>query len=211
MRHIMVLNPKGGAGKTTIATNLASYFASQKVKVALADFDPQGSSLAWLGLRSSGRPPIQGIAALNSPLRPARKTQYIIMDSPAAVHGRQLSDLVRRAETIIIPILPSPIDMRAARDFIKEIKSVSKVARKRAKLALIANRVKENTIIHWELEEFLSKQKIPFLTTLRDSQNYIRAAEQGVGMFEMAVYSTAVDREQWAPIIKWIKSKRSQP
>ena len=211
MRHIMVLNSKGGAGKTTIATNLASYFATQKANVVLADFDPQGSSLAWLNLRSSGKPSIQGIAAFQSPLRPARRTDYIIMDSPAAVHGRQPSDLVRRAETIIIPVLPSPIDMRAAADFIKEIKSVAKVARKRAKLALIANRVKENTVIHWELDEFLSKQRIPFLTTLRDSQNYIRAAQQGLGMFEMAIYATATDREQWAPIIKWIRSKRSQP
>ena len=211
MRHIMVVNPKGGAGKTTIATNLASYFANQKAVVVLADFDPQSSSLAWLNLRSSGRPPIQGVAAFNSPLRPSRRTEYIVMDSPAAVHGRQLSDLVRRAETIIIPVLPSPIDIRAASDFIKEIKSVAKVARKRAKLALIANRVKENTVIHWELDGFLSKQRIPFLATLRDSQNYIRAAERGLGIFEMASYSTAIDREQWAPILKWIRSKRSQP
>ena len=212
MRHIMVLNPKGGAGKTTIAINLATYFAIQGANVVLADLDPQGSSMAWLSLRSSGRRPIQGIAAYNSPLRPARKAEYIIMDTPAAVHGRRLSDLVRRAETIIIPVLPSPIDMRAASDFIKEIRNVAKVVHKRAKLALVANRVRENTVVHWQLDEFLTRQRIPFfLTTLRDSQNYIRAAQQGLGIFEMAVYATAVDREQWDPIFKWIKSKRSQP
>jgi chromosome partitioning protein len=211
MRHIMVLNPKGGVGKTTIATNLASYFAAQQVKVALADLDPQGCSLAWLNLRSAGRPPIQGIAAFNSPIRPTRTTEFVIMDAPAAVHGKQLADLVRRAETILIPVLPSPIDMRAAHDFINEIKKLAKVAKKKAKLALVANRVKENTVIHWELDDFLSKQQFTFVASLRDSQNYIRAAEQGLGIFEMGIYATATDREQWTPVIQWIKSKRSQP
>jgi len=211
MRHIMVLNAKGGSGKTTIATNLASYLAAAGHRVMLADFDPQGCSLAWLEGRPVARPAIQGAVAYDASPRPARATEYMIMDAPAAVHGRPLADLVRRAETIIIPVLPSPIDMRAAADFIGEIKAVGKVARKQAKLALVANRSRDYTNIYWELDEFLRRQRIPFLTMLRDSQNYIRAAERGLGIFELGVYATALDREQWEPLIKWVRSKRSQP
>jgi chromosome partitioning protein len=211
MRHVMVLNAKGGSGKTTIATNLASYFAVQGNKVALADLDSQHSSTAWLEARSAARPRIQGLMHDQSSGRVGRNTEYVIMDAPAGVHGKQLADLIRRAETFIIPVLPSPMDMRAAADFIDEIRSNGRIERKDAKIALVANRARDFTNVYWELDEFLTKQKGPFLTMLRDSQNYIRAAERGLGIFELAPYATAVDREQWEPIIKWVKSKRSQP
>jgi chromosome partitioning protein len=212
MRHIMVVNAKGGSGKTTLATNLASYFATQNKRVTMVDYDPQGSSLAWLDARSPAKPPIRGIAGYKrNPERPRRDTDIVIIDAPAAVHGAELTKLVRKAETILIPVLPSPIDMRAAKNFIAEIKSSAPVAQKKAKLALVANRAREITNIFWELEEFLSHQKIPYLTMLRDSQNYVRAAERGLGIFEMGPAATAVDREQWQPVIKWVKSKRSQP
>ena len=211
MRHIMVLNAKGGSGKTTLATNLASYFASQQNNVALVDYDPQASSLAWLNERYSARPPITGIAGYQRNAgRVKRQTDIVILDAPAAVHGAELTTLVRKAETILIPVLPSPIDMRAASNFIKEIKSCAPVAQKKAKIALIANRCRSITNISAELEEFLSKQKIPFLTTLRDSQNYVRAADRGLGIFELGPAASAMDREQWQPILKWLKSKRSQ-
>jgi chromosome partitioning protein len=211
MRHIMVLNAKGGSGKTTLATNLASYFASQQNNVALVDYDPQASSLAWLNERSSARPPITGIVGYQRNAgRVKRQTDIVILDAPAAVYGAELTTLVRKAETILIPVLPSPIDMRAASNFIKEIKSCAPVAQKKAKIALIANRCRSITNISAELEEFLSKQKIPFLTTLRDSQNYVRAADRGLGIFELGPAASAMDREQWQPILKWLKSKRSQ-
>ena len=212
MRHIMVVNAKGGSGKTTLATNLASYFATQNKRVTMVDYDPQGSSLAWLQARSPAKPPIKGIAGFKRhPERPKRDTDIVIIDAPAAVHGAELTKLVRKAETILIPVLPSPIDMRAAKDFIAEIKSSAPVSQKKAKLALVANRAREITNIFWELEDFLSHQRIPYLTMLRDSQNYVRAAERGLGIFEMGPAATAVDRDQWQPIIKWVKSKRSQP
>jgi chromosome partitioning protein len=212
MRHIMVINAKGGSGKTTLATNLASYFASQDNKVTIVDYDPQGSSLDWLAARSSARNPIQGIAGFKrNSEKPQRSTEIVILDVPAAVHGAELTKLLRKAETIIIPVLPSPIDMRAATQFLNELRKSAPVTQKKAKIALVANRAREITNIAWELEEFLSKQKIPYLTMLRDNQNYVRAAERGLGIFEMGPAATAVDREQWQPIIKWIKSKRSQP
>lgn len=212
MRHIMVLNAKGGSGKTTIATNLASYYANEGKQVILADMDPQGSSLAWLAARSAGRPPIKGVPAFHEAVRPGRNTDVVIVDSPAAVHGKELTPLLRKAETILIPVLPSPIDMRAAADFIAEVKAAPRVASKQAKIALIANRVREYTNIWHSLEDFLDHLRgVPVLTHLRDSMNYIRAAERGIGIFEMGHYATQTDREQWEPVIKWLKSKRSQP
>lgn len=212
MRHILVLNSKGGSGKTTIATGLASYYASQGKNVALVDYDPQASSMAWLSARSAARPPIEGISAAKHPgQRVKRSTEYVIMDAPAALHGAAMSNIVRKAETILVPVLPSYIDMRAASDFLKEIMNSAPVSKKKAKLALVANRSRDYTNIYWELDEFLENQKIPFLTMLRDSQNYIRAAEKGLGIFEMAPGATAVDREQWEPIIEWIQNRRSRP
>lgn len=211
MRHIMVLNAKGGSGKTTIATNLASYLSTLGHSVGMADFDPQGSSLAWLAQRSPARPAISSLAGFEKGYRAPRNLDFLIMDAPAAVHGKDLTALLRKAETIIVPVLPSPIDMRAAADFITELKKNSRVANKQAKIALVANRTREVTRIYAELEDFLHKQRIPVLTHLRDSQNYIRSAEKGLGIFEMAPSATRIDREQWQPIGKWIKSKRSQP
>ncbi len=211
MRHILVLNAKGGSGKTTVATNLASYFAQNGGNVVLLDCDPQGSSVSWGQARSSARPPIRVVAAFKENVRPGKNTDFVVIDSPAGVQGRELSGLLRRAETILIPVLASPIDMRAAADFIDTIKKSGRITNKHAKIALIANRVKERSNIYHELEGFLKKKRIPVLTHLRDSMNYIRAAENGVGIFEMAPYSTQVEREQWVPITKWIKSKRSQP
>ena len=212
MRKVMVINSKGGSGKTTIATNLASYLATQKKKVVLMDYDPQASSMSWLEARSPARPPIQGIAAYKrNSKRPSRNTDYVIIDAPAALHRGALSQMVRKAETILVPVLPSPIDMRAAIDFMADIKKSAPLQNKKAKLALVANRSRDFTNIYWELDDFLSRQRVPFLTMLRDSQHYIRGAERGLGIFEMAPAATDLDREQWQPIVKWVKSKRSQP
>lgn len=212
MRKIMVINSKGGSGKTTVATNLASYLASQNKKVVLMDYDPQGSSMAWLEARSAAKTPIQGIPAYKrNAHRPSRNADFVVMDAPAGLHGGALSKMVNKAQTILIPVLPSPIDMRAAGDFIAEIKKTSLVQRKKAKLALLANRSRDFTNIYWDLDDFLSRQRIPFLTMLRDSQHYIRGAERGLGIFDMAPAATDLDREQWQPIVKWVKSKRSQP
>ncbi|MDY6978332.1 MAG: ParA family protein [Pseudomonadota bacterium] len=211
MRNIMVLNAKGGCGKSTIATNLASYYAYELEKqVALADFDPQGSSLAWLGVRPDNYPFIHGIDATRNPVRAPKETDVVIMDAPARVQGGELTRLVRRVETIIVPVLPSPIDIRAAADFMKELLTTGKVSRKETRVAVIANRVRENTLIYQSLQAFLKSLKIPFVTTLRDTQNYIRAEERGLGIFEMAPSQVWWDLEQWEPLIRWLRSKRSQ-
>ncbi len=212
MRTIMILNAKGGCGKTTIATNLASYYAWERgQQVALADFDPQGSSLAWLQAREAQWPEIKGIAAFRGPVRAPKDTEVMIMDAPARVQGAELAALVRRVQTIVVPVLPSPIDIRAAADFMKELLTTGKVSRKETRVAVVANRVRENTLIYHTLQAFLKSLKIPFVTSLRDTQNYIRAEEKGIGIFEMAPSQTWQDREQWEPLVRWLRSRRSQP
>lgn len=211
MRTIMVMNAKGGSGKSTVATNLASYYASQGASVLLADYDIQESSLEWLRARPRGRPHIQGAAAYQKAPRPSRGTDFVIVDAPAAIHGSKLSQFVRKAQTIIVPVLPSPIDMRAAVNFIKELKQAIPASGKQAKIGVIANRARGYTNIFLELDDMLSGLRgVPYLTALRESSNYIKAARRGLGIFEFAPGATAVDREEWAPLIKWLQAKRSR-
>ncbi|MEO5702406.1 MAG: ParA family protein, partial [Gammaproteobacteria bacterium] len=178
---------------------------------ALADFDPQGSSMDWLAERPPERPTIQGIAAWEDMIRLPRDTERLIIDAPARVHGKELTDMVRRAQTVIVPVLPSPIDMRAAADFISELLSVGKVSRDETKIAVVANRVRESTLAFQSLNEFLNSLDIPFIAVLRDSQNYVKAAERGLGIFELPPYMAEHDVEQWAPLLRWLNSKRSVP
>ncbi len=212
MRHIMVMNAKGGCGKSTLATNLASYYADAGYAVALADYDPQRSGLDWLDRRPDNRPEIVGIAGWDGGLKHVpRSADMVIIDAPARSHGKELTDLVRHAETIIVPVLPSTIDMQATDRFIKELKSVGKIERKQAKIGVVANRVREYTLIFDELDEYLTKLRVPYVATLREAQNYVRAYTRGLGIYELPEYLAWPDWEQWDPLIEWVDSKRSQP
>lgn len=212
MRSIMVLNAKGGSGKSTLSTNLASYYASIGNKVLLVDYDPQHSSLDWLKERPVGRPGITAVDGSAGKVRMPRNMDYIIYDTPAAVRGKELTALIRKSQSIIIPILPSPIDMRAATVFIRDVLNNTKVSRKETRVALVANRCKENTNVYHMLEDYLKKvRKAPFISVLRESQNYNRASERGLGIFELPHYLINRDLEQWDPIIQWLNSRRSQP
>ncbi len=213
MRHIMVMNAKGGCGKSTLATNIASYFAAEEgMTVALADYDPQRSSLDWLERRPEDRAEIVGLEAFKDGLRRApRSADVVVIDAPARTHGTELTNLVKHAETIIVPVLPSTIDMQASERFIQEVKDLGKIARKQAKVGVIANRVREYTLIFEELDEFLSKQRVPYLAALREAQNYVRAYTRGLGIFELPEYLAWPDWEQWEPLTKWLRSVRSQP
>jgi len=208
MRSILVLNSKGGSGKTTIATNLASFYASIGKSVALVDLDSQQSSINWLKARSSAKPPIIGIKGHGE--RVKRGIDYKIVDAPAGLQGAALTKVLNMAESVIIPVLPSPIDMRAAGEFIKNMKKHSRIINKKSKIALIANRGRDYTNIYWELDDFLESQKIPFLTMVRDSQNFIRCAEKGLGIYEMGPAMTELDRTYFDPIIDWLNSRRSR-
>ncbi|MEJ2255550.1 MAG: ParA family protein [Woeseiaceae bacterium] len=212
MRHIMVLNAKGGCGKSTLATNIATYFANEGASVALADFDPQRSSLDWLDRRPADRAEIVGVAGFDGGLRHApRSVDFMVIDAPARTHSSELTDLVRYAETIVVPVLPSTIDMQATTTFLDELKHVGKIENKKAKIGLVANRVRDNTLIYGELDEYLTKARAPYVAALREAQNYVRAYTRGLGIFELPEYLAWPDWDEWEPLTAWLRSKRSQP
>jgi chromosome partitioning protein len=208
----MVLNSKGGCGKSTLSTNVAVFFAKGGHQVCIADYDPQRSSLDWLAQRPGDLPPVSGVPAYEEGLRNVpRSTDVLVIDAPARVHGLELNELVRRAETIIIPVLPSSVDMKACAHFMAELLEIGKVSRRQARLGLIANRVREHTLIYEELDQYLSKLKVPYLGCLREAQNYVRAYARGMGVLELPEYLASPDWKQWEPIGEWLGSKRSQP
>ena len=212
MRHIMVLNAKGGCGKSTIATNIASYFANEGATVALADYDPQRSGLDWIERRPDNRPAIAGVAAFDEGLRRApRNADILVIDAPARTHSSELNNLVKHAETIVVPVLPSTIDMQATSNFLKELQGLHRVQNKEVKIGAIANRVRDNTLIFDDLDEYLTKARVPYIAALREAQNYVRAYTRGLGIFELPEYLAWPDWEEWEPLTAWLRSVRSQP
>lgn len=212
MRHIMVLNAKGGCGKSTLATNIAAYYANQGANVALADYDPQRSSLDWLERRPDDRPGIAGIAAFEEGLRHVpRNADVVVSDAPARSHGPELTNLVNHAETVVVPVLPSTIDMQATSTFLAELAKVGKVQRKQVKIGALANRVRDNTLIFDDLDAYLTRARVPYIAALREAQNYVRAYTRGLGIFELPEYLAWPDWDEWEPLTAWLRSKRSQP
>lgn len=215
MQKIVVLNPKGGSGKSTIATNLASYFATQGFNPTLMDMDAQGSSMRWLSKRTAEFAPIHGIKAYERNSRVTRSfalripqgCERVIVDTAAAVEAQFMPELTRDAHAVLVPVLPSDIDIHAAAKCITDLLLVAKIPREEQRIGVIANRVKKNTVMYRSLMRFLATLEIPIVTTLRDSQNYVRAAESGVGVFEMKPYQVREDWEQWLPLIGWLGQK----
>ncbi len=212
--RIMVANAKGGCGKTTMATNLASYFTRHTEVTALIDYDPQGSSMDWLQARDEHLPTINGIAAFqrHAPsattrtwsLRVPARTSRIILDTPAGLAGNELSDLIQMSDMIIIPVIPSAIDIRAATGFIRDV-LLSRAYRLNPKpIAVVANRVRKNTLIYAKLERFLKSLQIPFVAAFRDTQFYVRASEHGLGLIDFEQPDSR-DIAEWKSLINWIE------
>jgi chromosome partitioning protein len=217
MRTILVVNAKGGSGKTTLATNLAGYYAAEGAKVSLADFDPQGSSIDWLRSRPRTAPRIHGVEAHARGLRVPRSTEVVVMDAPAGAHTDALAALLRRAQTAIVPVVPSALDIRAAQRFFAEMRELRPMVQNDVRIATVATRVKESARQTEDLEDFLldlklpSGRRFPFLTWIRLSNHYLKAAEKGLSIFEFAPLATAADREYWQPLLRWLGSARSVP
>src|SRR6266850_1644035 len=212
MKRIVVLNPKGGSGKTTIAINLASYFATRQQTPVLMDFDPQGSSLRWAKKRHPVQAPIHAIAAFEKDSRTTRafqlrvpeKATHVIVDTAAAIDPHQLPDLTRDADKIIVPVLPSDIDIHACSRCIRDLLLIAKIRRDEDRIGVIANRIRRNTLTYQALIRFLHTLGIPIVATIRDSQNYLRAAELGIGVHEMKSYLAQEDVAQWVPLVEWL-------
>jgi chromosome partitioning protein len=218
MQRIVVLNPKGGSGKTTIAINLASYYATRQQSPVLMDFDPQGSSLRWCKKRQPAQPQIHVIPAFEKnagttrafQLRVPSTATHVIVDTPAALDSPRMPDITRDADKIIVPVLPSDIDIHACSRCIRDLLLVAKIRREDDRIGVIANRVRRNTLTYQSLIKFLQTLGIPIVATIRDSQNYVRAAELGVGVHEMKSYIAREDVEQWVPLVDWL-AKPSSP
>ena len=215
MQKIVLLNPKGGSGKTTIATNLACYFAVSGLRPTLMDMDAQGSSTRWLSKRAKGQSAIHGIAGFERNSRVTRSfatrlpmdTERLIVDTAAALEAQRLPDLTRNATAVLVPVLPSDIDIHAAAKCISDLLLIAKIRREEQRIAVIANRVRKNTLIFKSLMRFLETLNIPVIATLRDSQNYIRAAESGTGLFEMKQNQVREDLDQWVPLLGWLTQR----
>jgi chromosome partitioning protein len=216
MQKIVLLNPKGGSGKTTIAINLASYFAVSGLRPTLMDLDAQGSSTRWLSKRAKGQAPIHGIAGFERNSRVTRSfatrlpldTERLIIDTPAALEAQRLPEITRNATAVLVPILPSDIDIHAATKCISDLLLIAKIRRDEQRIAVIANRVKKNTVIYKSLMKFLETLNIPVIATLRDSQIYIKAAESGVGIYEMKPYVVREDLDQWRSLVGWLGQRK---
>ena len=211
---IVVLNPKGGSGKTTIATNLASLYAARGQFPALQDLDAQASSTRWLAKRTEHMPRIHGVSPFNVPanvtrtfaMRIPNEVHRIVVDTPAAINKHQYVEFTRDADRILIPVLPSDIDIQAVTRCIADLLLHAKIQRTENRMAVVANRVKPNTMIFRSLMRFLDALKIPVIAVLRDSQNYIRAAESGVGLHEMKGSRFRVDQAHWESLIDWLEA-----
>jgi chromosome partitioning protein len=212
MQRILVLNPKGGSGKTTVAINLASHFALRGERPVLMDYDRQGSAGHWVKKRSASQPHIGLILAYQQDMRITRSFQLrvpqgverVVIDTPAAVSAQDLPDLTRSADKILVPVLPSDIDIHACSRCVQNLLLIAKVQREDNRLGIIANRVRRNTVIYQSLTRFLGTLGIPIVATLRDSQNYVRGAELGLGLEEMKSYQVAEDIPQWQSLLQWL-------
>jgi chromosome partitioning protein len=213
---IVILNPKGGCGKTTLATNLASYLAMRGPPPTLVDCDPRGYSMRWLDKRPSERPKIYGIAAEKFCTRTGRRFQmrawpgstHLIVDLPGALSADQLFDQTYDANSILIPVVPSEIDIYAAASFIADLLLFAQLDRRNRNLAIIANRTRRNTRSYRMLMRFLTSLEIPIIAQLRDSQNYVYAATNGIGICEMPAYRAGQDMEAMEMIVAWLEKWR---
>ncbi len=202
MKTILIANPKGGAGKTTLSTNLAGYLAAHGENVFLWDLDRQKSALHWLSQRPTHLPTISRLDSAKE----KSGEGWLVLDSPAGLHGEKLSDLLKRVEKVIVPIVPSSFDLAATKNFLSELAEEKAVRKGRAFVAIVGMRVDARTRAAEKLDEFLAPIDLPVLTHLRDTQNYVAAAFDGKSIFDMAPSSVAQDLAQWRPLIKWLSS-----
>jgi chromosome partitioning protein len=212
----LVINPKGGSGKTTVATNLASYFASIKVPTTLMDYDAQGSSLNWLKQRPMDLTRIHGANA--APAKPGRmrsmdmrvpeETRQLVIDAPAGAAGLLLQEMLGRTNCILIPVAPSSIDIHATANFIRDLLLAGRIRAQNIRLAVVANRVRKGVPVYQPLERFLNSLNLPLLARLSDSEAFVSAAETGVGVFEMEFAASAAERQQFMPIVEWLEAPK---
>lgn len=205
MRAVLVANPKGGAGKTTLATNLSGYFANQGKSVTLCDLDRQQSALRWMAFRDPALPPVTGYYAGNQiVLNLPKESDWVVVDAPAGLQGYKLSDYLRAVDRVLVPLVPSVFDMAATEDFLNSIRG--EIRSNRMKVGIVAMRVDPRTKAAGMLEEFLRHFDIPIVSYLRNTQNYVNVAAAGATVFDPPRARHRRDLEQWDTLVKWVES-----
>ena len=205
MKTFLVANPKGGSGKTTLATNLAGYFANRGRHVVLSDLDRQASSLSWLERRSEKNTPfIHSLNARDGNLK-SLSAQINIIDSPAGLRGDKLTEAVKAADWVIVPMQSSMFDVDATRNFLSVLQEEKAVRKGRTFVAMVGMRVDGRTKAAQQLEDYLAESGFPVVGFLRNAQVYIRAAEEGLSIFDMPPSRVTRDLQQWSSLLQWMR------
>lgn len=204
MPVVVVANPKGGVGKSTLSTNVAGFFAARGHAVMLGDADKQQSARLWLGLRPEQARPISTWDLSDEIARPPRGTTHVVLDTPAGLHGRRFKDIVKLADKILVPLQPSVFDIFATRAFLDELAENQHASR--AQIGIVGMRVDPRTIAADKLRVFVDSIGLPMLGYLRDTQNYIHLAAQGLTVFDVARSRVERDLELWQPICEWLEN-----
>lgn len=202
MPTILVANPKGGSGKTTLATNLAGWLAGKRQQVAMADADPQRSASQWLERRPALFPAVHAADVERRHRKSA--DDWLVVDSPAGLHGDALRDAVRRADMMLVPVSPSIFDMAATARFLAAIQEYKAVKKGDLAVGLVGMRVDARTLAAGELDDFLKDQGAPRVGNLRDTQLYVHCAREGLSVFDLPRSRAEQDWEQWRPLTRWI-------
>ena len=205
MPVIVVANPKGGVGQSTLSTNLAGYFASRGHAVLLGDIDRQHSARAWLDLRPPQAAPISTWdISEDFVARPPKGTSHVVLDTPAGLHGWRLNDVLKIADKVVVPLQPSLFDILATQDFLRRLADERAVREGQIDVGIVGMRVDARTRSAEQLQRFIDGLKLPLLGYLRNTQNYVQLAAHGLTLWDVAASRVQRDIEQWQPIISWV-------
>ncbi len=203
MKAILIANPKGGAGKTTLATNIAGYLASRGHHVALLDLDRQKSAMLWLAQRSASLPPIWSLGGAAQ--KPPREADWLVIDSPAALHGKNLEHALKLVHRVIVPIAPSLYDIQASYDFLRALSEHKAAGRGRLQVGVVGMRMAPRTRAAVTLEQFLQQLDLPVVAYLRETQIYVNAAFEGKSLFDLPPSLAEHDVAQWGTLLNWLE------
>jgi chromosome partitioning protein len=207
MPVIAVVNPKGGVGKTTLATNLAGYYATDSTPVMLGDVDRQASARAWLDLRPDAAARIRNWDIDGSVARPPRGVTHVVLDTPAQIDRRRLAEVVRIADKVLVPLQPSMFDILATRDFLQELEAeYGKGGKLANKVAIVGMRLDPRTRAAEELGRFVTQTGVPVAGYLRDTQNYVHLAAHGLSIFDVPASTVKQDRATWQSLLGWLNT-----
>jgi chromosome partitioning protein len=201
MFSVLVANAKGGSGKTTVSVNLACALAHRGHSVTIADTDPQGSSLLWVEARAGRAPRIDGVDWSDHFTKLQAAPDMLVIDSPAAVKMGQMEVLVKMADIVVLPVLPSAYDQEASERFLNRIAQLKPLRKGRKDVLVIGNRVRPQSKVAGRLGIFLQTRGHAVTTNVRDTLLYPEAAAWGLGLYDFNDARTSLYRADWEPLL----------